>query len=139
MGKSHRAKKTAEQYQKAADLLGEGLPVSQALAQAGWSQASANKGVAAIPEGVLKLLPKKQMELIALGKSISKDDIQHGISGRLFENVVKGSDKGVQSAKVLGSRKDLAMWQPDAMTGVIVLQAPQSAIDNKARLLSDEE
>jgi hypothetical protein len=139
MGKNHRARKTPEQYQKAADLIGAGEPISKALTEAGWSQKTANKGVAAIPEGVMKLLPKNQQALIALGKSTEPEDVRHLVSGRLIQNVTQGKDKGSLSAKILGGRRDLNMWTPDMQLGVIILQTPQSAIDNKAALLKSVE
>jgi len=138
MGKDHRAKKTPEQCRKLADLIGEGVPVSKAMVEAGWSQGTANKGYKAIPRAVLAMLPAKQKELIALGKSTSPDDVRHLVSGRLIENAAQGKDKGALSAKILGSRRDLNMWIPDSQTGLIVIQAPQSAIDNKAKLLADD-
>jgi hypothetical protein len=141
MGKNHRARKTPEQYRKAADLLGQGVPVGKALTEAGWSAKQAAKGYSKIPAGVLKLLPAKQKELIALGKSTTPDDMKHAVLGRAIENVMHGKDGGVQSAKLLGSYRDLNMWTPDTQMGLIVLTAPQSVIDNKAKLLAscDEE
>jgi len=136
MGKSHRAKKTPEQYQKLANLLGEGVPISKAMVEAGWSEATARRGVAGLPDGVMKMLPAKQRELIALGKSMTADDVRHLVSGRLAENVTKGKDGGSMSAKTLGSRRDLNMWTPDSQTGVIVLQCPQSLVDRKTELLA---
>ncbi len=139
MGKNHRAKKTPEQYQKAADLLGQGVPIRQALTEAGWSQKTANLGIKGIPAGVLKLMPAKQRELIALGKSTTPEDMKYAVLGRAMENVTQGKDGGVQSAKLLGNWKELSMWNPDTQLGVIVLSAPQWVIDNKAKLLADPE
>ena len=42
----------------------------------------------------------------------------------LLGNRFIGTDKGVLSAKQLGTDKRIAMWQPDAQAGVIVLQRP---------------
>jgi hypothetical protein len=55
------------------------------------------------------------------------------------DNIVKGKDGGAMSAKILGSDTELNLWQQDFQQGLIVLQAPQWAIDNKAKLLADPE
>jgi hypothetical protein len=131
-------RKTKAQHQKLADLLGKGVPVTKAMVQAGWSEAQAAKGYAKVPEAVLKLMPKRARTLIALGKTTEPDDMRALVHGRLIENVTKGTDKAAQSAKILGSSRELNMWQPDTQSGVIVLTVPQSVLDRKAELLKDE-
>jgi hypothetical protein len=64
-----------------------------------------------------------------LGRETGKDDRKHLIRGRLSENVTQGKDKGALSAKILGSDSELNLWQPEMMTGVIVLQQPSSVSD----------
>jgi hypothetical protein len=139
MGKDHRAKKTPEQYKKLANLLGDGVPVSKAMEQAGWSETQAAKGWQKVPKGVIKMLPKSAQRLIHLGKTTTPDEMRALVHGRLVDNVTKGTDKAAQSAKILGGSRDLNMWTPDMQMGVIVLTAPQSAIDNKAELLKPGE
>jgi hypothetical protein len=139
MGKDHRAKKTPAQYKKLANLLGQNMPVSEAMVKAGWSEQQAAKGWKKVPQGVIKMLPKSALRLINLGKTTPADDMRALVHGRLIDNCTKGSDKGAQSAKILGSSRDLNMWTPDTQMGVIVLAAPQWAIDNKAKLLADPE
>ena len=138
MGKDHRAKKTPAQYKKLANLLGQNMPVSEAMVKAGWSEASAAKGWKKVPQGVIKMLPKNTQRLINLGKTTPADDMRALVHGRLIDNVTRGSDKGAQSAKILGSSRDLNLWTPDQLSGVIILQAPQWAIDHKKELLADD-
>jgi hypothetical protein len=104
--------------------------------QAGYSESQAAKGWRKVPQAVMQMLPENMKKLIKLGKKTSKDDMRHLVYGRLVANVTEGTDKGAQSAKILGGSRDLNMWTPDQLAGVIVLQAPQFAIDNKADLLS---
>jgi hypothetical protein len=137
MGKDHRAKKTPAQYKKLANLLGQNMPVSEAMVKAGWSEQQAAKGWKKVPQGVVRMLPKSAQRLINLGKTTPADDMRALVHGRLIDNVTKGSDKAAQSAKILGTSRDLNMWTPDTQMGVIVLTAPQWAIDNKAKLLAD--
>ena len=53
--------------------------------------------------------------------------------------MVKGKDGGAQSAKILGSDKELGMWQPDMQAGLVVIgELPQSYDDRVKALLSEE-
>jgi len=81
---------------------------------------------------------KKGQALIALGKSTPREDKEALVNGRLIRNCIQGTDKAAHSAKILGSSRELNMWTPDSQTGLIVIQVPQSAIDNKAKLLADD-
>jgi hypothetical protein len=139
--KDHRAKKSPEQYKKLADLLGDGVPVKDAMVKAGWSETQAAKGWQKVPKGVIRMLPKSAKRLMELGKMTPPEEMRALVHGRLIDNVTKGTDKAAQSAKILGTSRDLNMWTPDMQMGVIVLTAPQSAIDRKAELLAvdDEE
>jgi hypothetical protein len=139
MGKDHRAKKTPEQYKKLADLLGDGVPVNKAMAQAGWSETQAAKGWLKVPKGVIKMLPKSAQRLIHLGKTTPAEDMRALVHGRLVDNVTKGSDKAAQSAKILGSSRDLNMWTPDMQMGLVVLQTPQHVLERKAEFLNPKE
>jgi len=142
MGNSHgsQAQKTDAQYKKLARLLTDGVAISTAMVQAGWSENQASKGWAAVPDGVIKIMSKnnKGRRLISLGRSTPKEDQEAMITGRLIENITKGTDKAAQSAKILGSKRDLNLWQPDQLSGVIVLTAPQWLIEHKAELLADD-
>jgi hypothetical protein len=81
---------------------------------------------------------KKGQALIALGKSTPREDKEALVNGRLIRNCIQGTDKAAHSAKILGSSRELNMWTPDSQTELIVIQVPQSAIDNKAKLLADD-
>jgi hypothetical protein len=58
------------------------------------------------------------------------------VRGRLVDNIVKGKDGGAMSAKILGSDTELNLWQPEFQQGLIILQAPQYALDHKAEMLA---
>src|SRR5262249_48825995 len=131
----HGKRKTPQQHAKLASLLAQNAPVGQALREAGWSPIQAAKGWESVPSGVLAQLPKKGKRLAALGKGTDKETRRNIIRGRLLENVFSGKDGGAQSAKILGSDRELAMWEPEAQQGVIVLQVPPAALERKAELL----
>jgi hypothetical protein len=133
--------KTPKQKKKLAKLLSDGAPVGEALRQAGWSELQSKKGYAAVPADVLAMLPKKARALMDKGKALKADKsaMEDLILGRLGENIANGKDAGTQSAKVLGSHRDLNMWTPDQMSGVIILQTPQGLEGKLARILEAEE
>jgi hypothetical protein len=128
--------KTPEQYAKLAELLTANTPVCEALALAGWSKTQALKGWKKVPPVVMAMLPKPMQKLIDLGKKTSPDDRRNLVLGRLVENVTSGTDKGAMSAKILGSDRELNMWQPDQLAGVVILGTmPQSVQTPKEDLL----
>jgi hypothetical protein len=133
--------KTSAQKKKLAKLLSEGAPVGEALRQAGWSELQSKKGYAAVPADVLAMLPKKAKALMDKGKALKsdKDAMENLILGRLGENIANGKDAGTQSAKVLGSHRDLNMWTPDQLAGVIILETPKNIADKAAKMLEAEE
>ena len=128
-----------KQQRKAARLLADGVPIKRALIAAGYSDAQARKGVAAIRSraGLCQALVEE-------GRRWTPEAREALIRGRLIWNVIHGVDHGVRSAKLLGSEKGLSMWQPASQVGMVVLQAPSvSKIDHAVPLLpplhSDEE
>jgi len=132
----HGQRKTPQQHKKLARLLAQDVPVTKALIEAGWSPAQALKGWETVPDVVLVKLPAKAKKLIALGKT-DKDTRRNLVRGRLVSNTISGKDGGAMSAKILGSDKELSMWEAESQTGVVVLTAPQSLIDKKEELLKD--
>jgi len=132
----HGKRKTTAQRAKLAQLLSNDTPVGEALVAAGWSPTQASKGWQAVPDAVLVKLPKKAQKLIALGQT-NKETRKHLVRGRLLENTISGKDGGAMSAKILGSDTELNLWTPEFQQGIIILQTPQSAINNKERLLED--
>ena len=135
--------KTPQQKKHLAKLLGEGMPVGQALRAAGWSEMQSKKGFSAVPGDVLAALPKKAQALIDRGRALKTDKsaMENLIVGRLSENIVQGKDGGSQSAKILGSHRDLNMWVPDSQQGLIVLSTPQKFQDPEyvQKLMEAEE
>lgn len=119
--------KTIKQKEKLAKLLADEVPVTKALEIAGWSPTQAAKGWAKVPKDVVKLLPKKAKALIEKGR-MNKRDLEHLVIGRLADNVVKGRDGGAQSAKILGSHREINAWTPDQQLGVIILGTPPAGL-----------
>ncbi len=114
------------------------MTIKKALMDAGYSEHASNHGWAAVPNRVVRLLAKKGQRLRELGRidNVTQEEL---VRGRLVYCTLKGTDKGVIAAKALGSERRVNMFQPDSVTGVVVLSAPQHAIDNKRALLGEDE
>ena len=67
---------------------------------------------------------KLEGRYVEMGEKLTVEKQQNAIRGRLYENVILGVDKAVQSAKALGADKRVSMWQPDSQVGLVVLQPP---------------
>jgi hypothetical protein len=60
---------------------------------------------------------------------------QKTIWGWLVLNTLMGNDKGVASAKALGSEKRVAMFSPAVQQGVIIAHPPRELLLSDARKL----
>lgn len=126
----------SEKQRALAKNLGTGMPIKHAMIEAGYSEHTANNGMAKVSGRALRLLAKEGHKLIDVGKSLSLKDQEHLVIGRLAVNVARGKDAGAQSAKILGSRRELNLFQADQVSGVIVVVPPSKAA--KDLLDSDE-
>jgi hypothetical protein len=124
-----------DQYKAiAADLLkaynGE-MSVFDALVKNGIAEGQARKGWTTVKDrkglwtAFQSALTSEQASQAALPEPSPELDVRL-INHRLRSNIKEGKDKAVLSAKLLGSRKDLNMWQPESMTGIVILEAPKS-------------
>src|SRR6266446_5493998 len=88
-----------------------GMTLRKAMMDSGYDEVTARRGWANVPNRVVKLLAKKGIRLRELGK-IDAQTQEEIVRGRLVYNTIKGSDKGVLSAKALGSDRRVAMFTP---------------------------
>ena len=131
-------KQKRKQYPEMAKKLAKGIRPRDVLLEAGYSETQASKGWAAVPDGVKLLLPAKGKRLMNLG-SVDPQTRRKLVRGRLVDNVIKGKDGGSMSAKILGSDSELNMWVPEQNQGLVIINVPQSAINNKADILNGQE
>src|SRR6185369_208208 len=96
-----------------------GKSIKDSLLSAGYSPATAEKGRAGIPGPLMGALLK---EGIKLGQSITPQDQEQLIRGKLLENALMGNDKAVQSLKLLGQDKRVNMFTADSAAGVVAIQ-----------------
>jgi len=129
--------KTAEQHKDFARAIAGGAKIVPALIQAGYTRKQAKKGWAIVnrSKGLRDALAEQGKLLRELGSNISVQDQENLVRGRLVLNTIQGSDKGVASAKTLGSDKRVAMWQPEIQQGIVIINPPQGAMKS----ILDEE
>lgn len=108
---------------KAAANLSRGMTIRDALMSAGYSAHTSNRGIASIPKKVLRIMGRGAQNLRTLGE-IEPEDQEKLVRGRLVYNVIKGQDKGVNSAYRLGQDKRVNMFTAESQTGIVILNAP---------------
>jgi hypothetical protein len=95
------------------------------MLDAGYAPSTARRGRAALSQPMWEALARESNKLELLGRKISPERQENLVRGRLVLNTLRGRDNGSQSAKLLGSDRRIAMWQPENQVGLVVLQAPQ--------------
>src|SRR5215472_13125651 len=122
------AQKKPSQRRKLAELLAgpvskKEMTIEAALLESGYSPLQAKKGLAAVPDCVLRMLGRNAKKLIKLGEVDPKTQ-EKIVRGRLMKNTLEGKDAGTLSAYRLGQDKRVNMWQPETQNNVLILQAP---------------
>ena len=111
-------------------------PPTQALREAGLPPATVRNSGRRINKRIRAELEKLGRRYIRVGKELTVEDQEAMVRGRLLENVMIGTDKGVMAAKQLGADKRVAMWQPGSTRSLIVLSPPPvQQLDHKVPLL----
>ena len=132
---SHLKTGITDRHRKVArGILVEGKPIRTALLDAGYSQASANQGMARIRRS-LPLAAAYAQEVERLKNNLVPPPAVRAqiVRNKLLENVAKNRDNAVQSLKLLGQDRELSLWQPEAQAGIIILNAPPALQDPEVR------
>lgn len=118
---------TRHDYKLAAKLIASGMPIAKALRQAGYAETTAMLGVAALRNNrqLSKALEREQRKnlgaLSSFGKGLDPSELRNAILGKLAFNIMDGSDDGVQSLKLAGSVREIAMWKDETQSQAIVI------------------
>ena len=115
---------TPDMARQAARNLANGMSPGQALRAAGFPPGVFKRGKAGINKSICAEFVKLGRRYIDMARDLSPEDQELLVRGKLIENVIIGTYKGVMSAKVLGSDKRISMWTPESQTGVIILKPP---------------
>lgn len=133
--------KSAQQHQEFARAYVAGVPLTRALVLAGYSPKQAKKGMAIVNRstGLRQAIAEHGRLLADLGGSITVQQQENLVRGRLVLNTIRGTDKGTLSAKTLGSERRVSMWQSDIQRGLVILNSPTGELGNKEHLLGTDE
>lgn len=132
-----KKRRPTAQHRALAVELGKGEEIKKSMLKVGYAPNTANRGIAGVPKVVLALMPK-DVPLIDLGR-ISATHQEEIVRGRLVYNTLTGSDKGVLSAKALGSDRRVNMFTPEVQTGIVVIAGPNQVLADKDKLLQAPE
>lgn len=133
-----KKRRPTERQVAVAEALAGGAEIKATLLANGYANGPANMGLAGVPKVSLLLMLEKQnpeMHAIITG-GYDAPDYKALVLARLTENVVKGRDGGVASAKALGSIRELNMFTPDSQVGVVIVQAP--GMDESSKLIEGD-
>src|SRR5450432_3060186 len=110
---SHLKTGVTDRHRKVAHgILVEGKPIRTALLDAGYSQASANQGMARIKRSVpLATAYAQEVERLKNSPVPPAAVRAQVVRAKLLENVANNCDNAVQSLKLLGQDRELNLWQ----------------------------
>ncbi len=130
-----RKTKVTDRHRKVARSLRRGATDREALLEAGYSEASANKGITnmqrevpALAQAIHDESMKQARELIAQqGHKLNKAELEQLVEAVLIRNSVNGEGelKGSSyAAKLLGSLSRVNLFEPDISVGVLAMEVP---------------
>jgi hypothetical protein len=117
LGKAHRGEIPLVEA-----LVGLGISDKQAYGK-GWSLVQTR---ASLRGALAAAKAEEAKNFIANAPDLTADEDVKMVNARLRQNIIAGEDKGVQSAKLLGSRRDLNMFTPDSNVGIIIMEMPKN-------------
>ena len=143
-----RKVKVKSKHRTVAHALRRGATDREALLEAGYSEASAKKGIThmqrevpALAEAINDESMKQARELIAKqDHSLSKVEMEQLVEAVLMRNALngEGQQKGSSyAAKLLGSLSRVNLFEPDISVGVLAMEVPAEWRDRYS--LSDKE
>jgi hypothetical protein len=117
---------TERHRQVARKILVEGKPIRTALLEAGYSQPSANQGMARIRRSIpLAAAYAQEIERLKNLPVPTAEVRAQIIRAKLLEKLRNNRDNAVQSLKLLGLDREVSLWQPESALGLIVVQLPK--------------
>jgi hypothetical protein len=133
---SHLKTGVTDRHRKVArGILLEDKPIRQALLDAGYSQASANQGMARIKRSVpLAAAYAQEVERLK-NKPVPPPEVRaQVVRAKLLENVAQNRDNAIGSLKLLGQDRELNLWQPEVQQGIIVINSPKGLVKDLLNL-----
>jgi hypothetical protein len=115
-------------------LFAEGIKrkrgIKQSLMDAGYSEASASRGMAT----VMKSQPLQQallsigMDYSKIGEKLDADHITKAITGKLYTGMLTGDESGINATKMLGQLRTVGAFQNENLIQAVIIQAPDRPV-----------
>ena len=150
-----RKPKVMDRHRSVARALRRGATDREALLEAGYSEACANKGmtsmqreVPALAQAINEESMKQARELISQqGRKLNKEELEQLVEAVLTRNALNGEEdkKGSSyAAKLLGSLSRVNLFEPDTTFSVLSLQVPTEwkdrySLESKQAAIGDAE
>ena len=150
-----RKTKVTDRHRRVARSLRRGATDREALLEAGYSEACANKGITsmqrevpALAEAINDESMKQARELISQqGRKLNKEELEQLVEAVLVRNSIdgEGDKKGSSyAAKLLGSLSRVNLFEPDTTFSVLSLQVPAEwkdrySLESKQAAIGDAE
>lgn len=130
-----RKPKVTGKHRQVASALRRGATDREALLEAGYSEASARKGITdmqkrtpALAQAIHEESMKQARELISQqGHKLNKEELEQLVEAVLVRNSMngEGENKGSSyAAKLLGSLSRVNLFEPDISVGVLAMEVP---------------
>lgn len=118
--------RTPEQIAAFKQAVADGKTLKEARLAAGYSPSASRLGKTGLPKELLDILTAKLKPYARIGRSVTPEEQEAIVRGVLLTNAAEGKDSAVNSVKLLGQDRRVNMFTPDNISGLIVLQVPQS-------------
>lgn len=111
-------------HQQVAAAIRKGAPISQAMAEAGYSPARASRGRNGLPKGVVNQLLSGGERYRNIGKQFKPEDRADIVRGKLVENVLLGKDSATKSLELLGKDTAVGIFKSDSNAVNVQINLP---------------
>jgi hypothetical protein len=113
-----------QQHQQVTAAIRKGLPISQAMIEAGYSPARASRGAKGLPKSVINQLASAGERFRSLGRQFKPEDRADIVRGKLVENVLLGKDSATKSLELLGKDIAVGIFKSDSTAVNVQINLP---------------
>lgn len=105
-------------------------PLKYALLNAGYSEASANKGMATVmkSEPLQRALMSIGVDYAKIGAKLDPQHITQAITGKLYTGMLTGDESGINATKMLGQLRTVGAFQNENLVQAVIIQAPERPV-----------
>ena len=109
-----------------------GASTQMAMQAAGYSESVSRRGWASVntrcKEEYAKQLNITLAELEQTGGRLTPEQRAKIVRGKALQNIAEGKDESVGSMKILGQDREVNMYAPDSVAGIVIIECPKAGI-----------